>query len=121
IAVVDPTGGPVYQAHLDDVYRRLGVTEIMTKAVMQIGGKEVAEAVASGQADLGVAFIREIVAVKGVKPAGPLPGGLQGYTGYAAAIPKASTDPTAARAFVDALVSPAMARRWTSAGFEAPK
>jgi hypothetical protein len=26
-----------------------------------------------------------------------------------------------ARAFVDALISPAMAQRWTAAGFEAPK
>jgi len=43
------------------------------------------------------------------------------YVIYAAAIPKASTAPAAAHAFIDALISPAMARRWTAAGFEAPK
>jgi len=40
---------------------------------------------------------------------------------YATAIPKASADPAAARAFIDALISPTMAGRWTAAGFEAPK
>jgi len=49
--------------------------------------------------------------IKGAaSPAVPL--ALQGYTVYAAAIPKASTDPTAARAFIDALVSPP----WRGAG-----
>jgi len=94
---------------------------VLKKSVMQIGGKEVAEAVANGAADIGVAFISEIIPIKGAKLAGPFPPALQGYTVYAAAIPKASTDPTAARAFIDALVSLAMARRWTEAGFEAPK
>jgi molybdate transport system substrate-binding protein len=68
-----------------------------------------------------VAFISEIIPIKGAKLAGPFPPELQGYTGYTAAIPKASTDPVAARALIDALISPAMARRWTEAGFEAPK
>jgi molybdate transport system substrate-binding protein len=122
IAIVDPTSGAVYDPHLYGVYKQLGITEVVTKkAVMQIGGKEVAEAVAAGQAEIGVAFISEIVAIKGVKLAGPFPPALQGYTGYAAAIPKASTDPAAARAFVNALISRAMAARWTEAGFEAPK
>jgi molybdate transport system substrate-binding protein len=122
IAIVDPTAGAVYQSHLDSVYQSLGMTEVVAKkAVMQVGGKEVAEAVAAGQAELGVAFISEIIPIKGAKLAGPLPPALQGYVVYAAAIPKASTDPAAARAFTDALISPAMARRWTAAGFEAPK
>jgi molybdate transport system substrate-binding protein len=122
IAIVDPTSGAVYDPHLYGVYQRLDITDVVTKkAVMQVGGKEVAEAVAAGQADIGVTFISEIIPIKGAKLAGPLPPALQGYVVYAAAIPKASTDPAAARAFVDALISPAMARRWTAAGFEAPK
>jgi molybdate transport system substrate-binding protein len=122
IAIVDPTAGAVYQQHLDGIYQSLGITEVMAKkAVMQVGGKEVAEAVAAGRADLGVAFISEIIPIKGAKLAGPLPPTLQGYVVYAAAIPKASTDPAAAHAFTGALISPAMARRWTAAGFEAPK
>jgi molybdate transport system substrate-binding protein len=122
IAITDPTAGGSTAVHLSRVYRNLGITEIiMKKAVMQIGGKEVAEAVAAGQADIGVTFISEIIPIKGAKLAGPLPAPLQDHVVYAAAIPKASTDPNSARAFIDALVSPTMAKRWTTAGFEAPK
>jgi molybdate transport system substrate-binding protein len=122
IAIVDPTSGAVYDPHLYGVYQRLDMTDVVKrKAVMQVGGKEVAEAVAAGQADIGVTFISEIIPIKGAKLAGPLPPDLQGYTVYATAIPKASTEPAAARAFIDALISSAMARRWTAAGFEAPR
>jgi molybdate transport system substrate-binding protein len=122
VAITDPTAGGSTAVHLSGVYKQLGVTEtIMKKAVMQVGGKEVAEAVAAGQADIGVTFISEIIPIKGAKLVGPLPPALQDYVVYAAAIPKASTEPAAARAFIDALVSPAMAKRWTAVGFEAPK
>jgi molybdate transport system substrate-binding protein len=122
IAITDPTAGGSTAVHLTGVYKNLGITDIiMKKAVMQVGGKEVAEAVAAGQAEIGVTFISEIIPIKGAKLVGPLPPTLQDYVVYAAAIPKASTDPTAARAFINALISPAMAARWTAAGFEAPK
>src|SRR6267154_659891 len=101
IADVDPNSGPVYGSHLRGVYQNLGIADVvLKKSVMQIGGKEVAEAVANGAADIGVAFISEIIPIKGASLAGPFPLALQGYTVYAAAIPKASTDPTAARAFI---------------------
>jgi len=51
----------------------------------------------------------------------PLPPTLQDYSAYAAAIPASSTDPAAARAFIAALTSTAMAERWRSNGFEPPK
>jgi molybdate transport system substrate-binding protein len=122
IAITDPTAGGATAVHLSGVYQRLGITDIiMKKAVMQVGGKEVAEAVAAGAADIGVTFISEIIPIKGAKLVGPLPPPLQDYTVYAAAIPKASTDPASARAFINALTSAAMAGRWTAAGFEAPK
>jgi molybdate transport system substrate-binding protein len=122
IAITDPAVGAVYDPHLNDIYRRLGITDVVAKkAVVEMGGKEVAEAVAGGRADIGVTFISEILPIKGAKLAGPLPSDLQAYVVYATAIPKASADPAAARAFIDALISPAMAGRWTAAGFEAPK
>jgi molybdate transport system substrate-binding protein len=122
LAITDPTAGGATAVHLSGVYQRLGITDIvMKKAVMQVGGKEVAEAVAAGQADLGVTFMSEIIPVKGAKVAAPLPPPLQDYTVYAAAIPKASKEPVAARDFIAALTSRAMAPRWTAAGFEAPK
>ena len=61
------------------------------------------------------------MAVKGVKLAGPLPPPLQDYSVYAAAIPASSTDVAAARAFIGALTSAAMAEHWRANGFEPPK
>jgi molybdate transport system substrate-binding protein len=54
IAIVDPSSGASYDPHLYGVYKQLGMTDVvLKKAIMQIGGKEVAEAVAAGQADIG--------------------------------------------------------------------
>jgi hypothetical protein len=48
----------------------------MKKAVMQVGGKEIADADANadavGQADICVTFISEIIPIKGSKLVGPL-------------------------------------------------
>jgi ABC-type molybdate transport system substrate-binding protein len=43
------------------------------------------------------------------------------YSAYAAAIPQSSTDAAAARAFIAALTSAAMAERRRANGFEPPK
>jgi molybdate transport system substrate-binding protein len=122
VAYTDPTAGGTSGIYLTGVLDRLGIGDaVKQKAVLTAGGKETSEAVVKGEAEIGVTFISEIIAVKGTKLVGPLPGPLQDYTVYAAAIPKASTDPTNARAFVSSLISPAMAPRWKAAGFEPPK
>ena len=101
---------------------RVGIgEEIKKKAVLTKGGREAAIEVAEGRAEMAIVFISEAMAVKGVKLAGPLPGPLQDYSVYATAIPAASTDPEAARAFINALASPEMAVRWHANGFEPPK
>ena len=75
--------------------------------------------VTSGKAEIAVTFISEIISAK-ARLAGPLPAELQDYTVYAAAIPASSTVPADANAFIAALTSPAMAKRWAEAGFEPP-
>ena len=55
---------------------------------------------------------------KGTKLAALLPGDTQLWTVYASAIPASSKEPAHARAFINALTSPAMAHRWTTGGFE---
>jgi hypothetical protein len=44
----------------------------MKKAVMQVGGKEIADADAVGQADICVTFISKIIPIKESKLVGPL-------------------------------------------------
>jgi molybdate transport system substrate-binding protein len=122
VAFTNPAQGGTSGIYLSGLAERLGIGDaVKQKATLTRGGREAAIEVAEGRAEMAIVFISEAVAVKGVRLAGPLPGPLQDYSAYAAAIPASSTDPAAARAFVAALTSPAMAERWRANGFEPPK
>jgi len=122
VAYTNPAEGGTSGIYFTGVAERFGIAdEIKKKAALTRGGREAAIEVAEGRAELAIVFISEAMAVKGVKLAGPLPPTLQDYSAYAAAIPASSTDPAAARAFIAALTSNAMAQRWRSNGFEPPK
>src|SRR5262249_35734891 len=122
VAYTNPAEGGTSGIYFTSVAERFGIgDDIKKKAVMTRGGREAAIEVAEGRAELAIVFISEAMAVKGVRLAGPLPPALQDYSAYAAAIPLSSTDPAAARAFITALTSAAMAERWRSNGFEPPK
>jgi molybdate transport system substrate-binding protein len=122
IAYTDPKEGGTSGIYFDGLAERLGIGDLVhKKAVLTRGGREAALEVAEGRADMAIVFISESVPVKGIRLAGPLPGPLQDYSAYAAAIPASSTDVAAARAFIAAIAGPAMAARWRANGFEPPK
>jgi len=121
VAYTNPAEGGTSGIYFNNLADKLGIGDaVRKKAVLTRGGREAAEDVAGGRAEIGIIFISESMAVKGVKLAGPLPGPLQDYSTYAAAIPASSTDVAAARAFITALTSQAMAKRWRDNGFEPP-
>jgi molybdate transport system substrate-binding protein len=121
IAMTDPKEGGTSVLALMKIVDRFGIKDaILAKAVLEKGGFQAAAAVKQGKAEMAVTFISEIISAK-ARLAGPLPAPLQDYTVYAAAIPASSTEPATAKAFIAALTSPAMAKRWTDAGFEPPK
>jgi molybdate transport system substrate-binding protein len=122
VAYTNPAEGGTSGIYFASVADRFGIGDaIKKKAVLTRGGREAAIEVAEGRAELAIVFISEAMAVKGIKLAGPLPPALQDYSAYATAIPSSSTDPAAARAFIAALTSSAMAERWRANGFEPPK
>ena len=122
VAFTNPAEGGTSGIYFTGLAERLGIGDVIkAKAVLTKGGREAAVEVAEGRAEMAIVFISEAVVVKGVKLAGPLPGPLQDYSVYAAAIPASSTDPAAARTFVAALASPEMAERWRRNGFEPPR
>ncbi len=117
-----PELGGTSSVHLLALLKKIGIHDaVAKKAIHRKGGIDVARAVASGEAEIGITLISEIVPVKGAKFAGPLPEAYQLWTVYTSAIPASSTQPKAARAFVDALTSPGLAERWHAGGFEPPK
>jgi molybdate transport system substrate-binding protein len=122
VAYTNPAEGGTSGIYFNGLTERMGIgAAIKQKAVLTRGGREAAIEVAEGRAEMAVIYVSEAIAVKGVKVVGLLPEALQDYSTYAAAIPASSTDPAAARAFISALASPAMAQRWRANGFDPPK
>jgi molybdate transport system substrate-binding protein len=122
IAYTDPKLGGTSVIHLMNLAQRFGITDIVTKkGVLSAGGDDAAEKVAHGEAEIAVTIVSEIVPVHGAKLAAMLPGDTQSWTIYTSAIPASSKEPAHARAFINNLISPAMAQRWSTGGFEPAK
>jgi molybdate transport system substrate-binding protein len=106
--------------HVAEVLQRLGISdEVNAKAKLGQGG-QVAEAVASGEIELAIHQISEILPVKGVRFAGPLPSELQKFTIYVAArVLSSKAGGTAAR-FIEHLTSSAARSRLARTGYTSP-
>ena len=107
--------------HVAEVLQRLGISdEVNAKAKLGQGG-QVAEAVASGEIELAIHQISEILPVKGVRFAGPLPSELQKFTTYVAArVLSSKAGGTAAR-FIEHLTSSAARSRLARTGYTSPQ
>ena len=85
-----------------------------------VPGGLVAERVATGEAELGIHQISEILAVPGATLVGALPADLQNYTVYAGGVSTASRDSAAAQAFLAVLHSSRALAVLQEKGMEAP-
>jgi molybdate transport system substrate-binding protein len=104
--------------HFARVIEELGIAaEIKAKAKVITGGL-IGEVVASGEAELGVQQISEILAVSGVDLAGPLPQQLQRITRLAAGVCSGTRQAEAARALIRFLAAPDTARVMLSKGLQ---
>jgi molybdate transport system substrate-binding protein len=97
---------------------RLGIAnEVKAKARTRSGGL-IAEFVASGDAEIAVQQIPEIMAVAGVDYAGPLPPEIQSITVAKAGIFTDAKEPVLAQRLLHYLLSPDAARVYKSRGLE---
>lgn len=108
------TSGLYFETLLD----RLGITDAMRDKIVLGPSGRIAELVGRGEAEMAVQQIPELLPVKDVQFVGPLPAELQLYTVFAAGVGSAAKDPTAAKAFVDALVLPSAAALFNAKGLE---
>jgi molybdate transport system substrate-binding protein len=119
VAYIDPASGGSSGIYVATLLDKLGIAaEIKPKARLKQGGY-VADLVASGEAELGIHQISEIVPVKEVTLVGPLPAEIQNYTVYAAALAANVANGDAARALIKALTGPVAADVLKSKGMEA--
>jgi molybdate transport system substrate-binding protein len=117
----DPKAGGSAAAYFATLLERLGIAhDVNAKATLGRNGHHVAELVADGTAELGISFLSELVAIKGVTIAGPLPAELQNHTVYAAAVALASREREAARALMAWIRRPEADAAWRAAGLEPP-
>jgi molybdate transport system substrate-binding protein len=93
-------------AYVLKVFDRLGIAEAMkAKTKVQASPAAIPQAVASGEAELGV-FLTNVMIAPGVELAGPFPGDLQQDLVFVGAIAADSSNATAAKALLDFLKSP---------------
>jgi molybdate transport system substrate-binding protein len=118
ISVSDPAVGGTAARYMPQLFARMGVTDALEpKLVRCSGGDDVAEQVARDEAEIGITFISEMLAIAGVAVAGPLPAVYGNDTVYCAAVHAKSMDPEGARALIAAFVDPSTDGIWRSAGF----
>jgi molybdate transport system substrate-binding protein len=119
ISYSDPTAGGSAAAYFAKLLDRMGIAAaVNAKAALGRNGHHVAELVADGTAELGISFLSELVAIKGVTIAAPLPAALQNYTVYAAAVATASTVRAEAQALIGWLTRDEAGSAWHAAGLE---
>jgi molybdate transport system substrate-binding protein len=108
VAYIDPASGGSSGVYLEKLFEKMGIAHVIhAKAKLKRGGGYVADLLISGDAELGIHQISEIVPVKGVLLVGPLPAEIQNFTNYAGAVSGEARDAAAAKAFLDLLAGPA--------------
>jgi molybdate transport system substrate-binding protein len=119
VVYIDPKVGTSGK-HVAEILQRLGIAEqVNSKASFGQGGT-ITEPVGRGEIELGIHQISEILPVKGVKLAGPLPAELQKYTVYVAVPVAQSPRQQAVSDFIRHLTGPAARERLAQAGYTAP-
>lgn len=119
VSYVNPASGGTSGTYFEGLLQRMGIAEAMkAKIVYRTQGSEVAAAVASGEAELGITFTSELQPNTGVRVAGTLPAAIQLPTIYAAAVPTTAASGDAARAFLRTLAGAEGRAALTKAGLD---
>jgi molybdate transport system substrate-binding protein len=120
VAYIDPASGGSSGIYIAGLLDRLGIADqIKPKAKLKQGGY-VADLIKSGEAELGIHQISEIVPVKEVTLVGPLPAEIQNYTTYAAGVSAGTKESEAAKALIKVLSGPAAAAVLKEKGMDQP-
>jgi len=109
VAYIDPASGGSSGIYVSGLLDKLGIAEqIKPKAKLKNGG-HVSDLIVSGEAEIGIHQISEIVSQKGVTLVGPLPAAIQNYTVYAVGLGSGTSHTDAAKAFIKVLTGPSAA------------
>ena len=118
VSFIDPASGGSSGIYMEKLLERLGISDqVKPKEKLKQGGN-VSDYVESGEAELGIQQISEILPHPGVALVGPLPKDIQNYTVYAAGIGTGTQNGDAAKALIASLVGPSAQTLFKSKGME---
>lgn len=104
--------------HVANVIKRLGIADqVYAKAKIPEGGA-VGPLVASGEAEMALQQIPELMAVKEIQYVGPFPPELQIATVFTTGVMTDARQPEAAKALIDFLTTPAAVKAFKAKGLE---
>ena len=119
VVYIDPKIGTSGK-HVAEILQRLGIaSQVNQKTTLGQGGY-ITEPVGRGEIELGIHQISEILPVKGVKLAGPLPAELQKYTVYVAVPVTRAAQQQVISDFIQHLSGPEARERLAQAGYTEP-
>jgi len=94
--------------YIKGLFERLGIADqIKPKLKPQPTSNPAAQAVANGEAELGITQISEILPYAGAELVGPMPAEIQLYTVFPAAVAANTKEPESAKALIKFLTAPA--------------
>jgi len=109
VAYVAPAGGSITGPHIEAMFRKLGIADQMAaKTVLAAGGPNgrVSVKVSSGDAEIGLQQVSELISNPDVDVIGMLPGDLQQTTIYSTAVTTSAKEVEGAKAMTKALTAP---------------
>ena len=101
-----------------ELFPKLGITEQVKGKSKRIEGMRVGAAVARGDAEIGLQQISELLPISGIQYVGPLPPEVQRVTIFSAGSVTNAKNPSAARALIRFLTSPAATAVFTKRGLD---
>jgi molybdate transport system substrate-binding protein len=107
--------------YFEALLQRLGIADAVNAKALRPSGGTVGELVAHGDAELGVQQISELLPVAGIDYVGPLPADYQNYTVFNASLGAQAKDPSAGKALIAFLLTPAARKLFSVNGMEAPQ
>ncbi len=118
VAYMDPSKGGTSGIHFTKVMEAMGIAAAVKSKAVLVDTGYAAERVATGEAEMVVHQISEILPVKGVTLVGPLPREIQKVTVYTAAVTTKSEAQNAARELIAYLTAPAARPKFAAVGLD---
>ena len=119
ITATDPKAGGTAGVHFAKLLAHMGIAdEVKAKLMLWDTGRAVIETIATGNAELGVTFISELMLDQRIAVVGPLPPEMRLTNVYTAAIPVKSAAVETARVFINFLTGPVARAHLKSLGLQ---